>query len=284
VEIDLQRAVRRYLTARGVRSSFSALDGYIVHHYALEGTGSGPPVVLVHGLGASANGFFRVFSGLGRRFRRVLAVDLPGNGFSTCGGSFPIPGRKRQIAVLVRYLEEVARVPAFVVGSSLGGAMSLVAANRRPELVRALGLIAPAGARVPEPRLAELLAALDCRTASQARALTRRLFHRTPVTALLLAGMLRRMYASEVVRALLAETRPSDCLEPEVLQGVRVPTLLIWGASEKLLPFEGLDFFRQYLPDDAEIRVVKGFGHVPQVERPTQLVRQLSDFADRAGL
>ncbi|HYX92839.1 MAG TPA: alpha/beta fold hydrolase, partial [Myxococcaceae bacterium] len=275
--------VRRYLGARGVRSSFASLDGYSVHYYALEGIGSGPSAVLVHGLGSSASGFFRLFGGLAKRFRRVLAVDLPGNGFSTYG-SDGVPGRKRQVAVLVRFLEEIARQPAFLVGSSLGGAMSVIVSHRRPELVQALGLIAPAGARVPEPRLAELLTSLDCRTAAQARALTRRLFHHTPYAALLFAGLLRRMYSSEVVRAMLAEIQPSDCLEPEVLQGLRMPTLLIWGESEKLLPYESIDFFREYLPRTAEIRVVKGFGHVPQMERPGELVRHLIDFADRFGL
>jgi pimeloyl-ACP methyl ester carboxylesterase len=280
---DPQRAIRRYLVARGVRSSFSAVDGYSVHYYALEGTGSGATTVLVHGLGASATGFFRLFGGMARRFRRVLALDLPGSGFSACE-SATVPSRKRQVAVLVGFLEEVAREPVFLVGSSLGGAMSLLAAHKRPELVCALGLVAPAGARVAESRLAELLAALDCRTAAQARALTRRLFHRAPLGALLLAGLLRRAYASEVVRAMLAETQPSDCLDPEILQALQIPTLLIWGGSEKLLPYESIDFFRQHLPDTAEIRVVEGFGHVPQMERPGELVRHLIDFADRAGL
>ncbi|HYY53050.1 MAG TPA: alpha/beta hydrolase, partial [Myxococcales bacterium] len=63
-----------------------------------------------------------------------------------------------------------------------------------------------------------------------------------------------------------------------------MPTLLIWGESEKLLPYESIDFFRQYLPGSAEIRVVKGFGHVPQMERPGELVRHLIDFADRFSL
>jgi pimeloyl-ACP methyl ester carboxylesterase len=280
---SLQRAIRRYLEARGVRSSFVTLEGQAVHYYALDGTGKGPTVLLVHGLGSSANGFYRLIPRLGRRFRRVLAIDLPGNGFSEVEAGCRI-GLAGQLAALIRFIEEVAREPVFLVGSSLGGAMSITLAHRRPELVLALGLIAPAGARVNEERLAEVLRAFECRTTAEARALTRRLFHRTPFSALLLAGELRRLYTSHAVKALLAEMRPSGFVAPAILAGLRVPTLLIWGRSEKLLPYEGIDFFREHLPAHAEIRVVKGFGHVPQVERPGALVRHLTGFADRASL
>ena len=63
-----------------------------------------------------------------------------------------------------------------------------------------------------------------------------------------------------------------------------MPTLLLWGAAEKLLPYEGIDWFRAHLPGHAEVEVVRGFGHLPQVERPAQLVQRLVQFADRYQL
>jgi pimeloyl-ACP methyl ester carboxylesterase len=56
----------------------------------------------------------------------------------------------------------------------------------------------------------------------------------------------------------------------------------LWGKSEKLLPFESVEYFRAHLPRQAGIEIVEGFGHVPQLERPKELVRRLSVFADQA--
>jgi pimeloyl-ACP methyl ester carboxylesterase len=280
----LQRAVRRYLTLRGVRSTITQVAGYDLHHYALDGVGKGPPVVLVHGLAGSANGFHKVLFGLSQRFSRVLAPDLPGNGFSPLAAGAKGLGARRQLEVLSAFLEQEARAPAFLVGNSLGGAMAVTLAQHRPEAVRALGLVAPAGARVAEARLLELHRVLSLKGAADARALTRRLFHRTPLTTLLLADDLYRMYDTPSVRAVLGEFTPHDCLEPDALRCIRAPTVLVWGKSEKLLPYEGVNYFREHLPPHAEVHLVEGFGHIPQMERPAQLVRLLTGFADRAGL
>ena len=58
---------------------FTADDGQSIPVRVI---GSGPPVVLVHGLGGSANGWVRILRPLARAFSAVHAVDLPGSGFS----------------------------------------------------------------------------------------------------------------------------------------------------------------------------------------------------------
>jgi len=277
----LQKGLRRYLVLRGVSSTVVGVRGHLVHHYALEGTGTGPPVVLVHGLGGNAGGFSRIFFGLAKRFRRVLAVDLPGNGFSPLPEGGPLP-LQSQFGVLVDFCQTVVREPAFVVGNSLGGAMSVMLAHGFPQLVRALGLISPAGAHVDEKRLADTLAGLQVHNSAEARALLRRLFHRAPLPALILAPEIKKLYGRPAVRALFAELAKgaASSLDPSFLRALEMPTLLIWGQSEKLLPFEGIDFFKAHLPPHARVQIVKGFGHVPQVERPRELTRRLLAFAD----
>jgi pimeloyl-ACP methyl ester carboxylesterase len=172
-----------------------------------------------------------------------------------------------------------------VVGNSLGGAMSIQLAAEHPELVRALELVAPAGAMLAEERLLELLASFDVKTAAQSRALTRKLFHKPPALALLFADAVRQIYDTRAVRTLAAEARETRAfLTPEVLGSLKMPVLLLWGESDKLLPSESLDYFRAHLPPHSEIHLVKGFGHVPQMERPGELVQHLVRFADSAGL
>jgi len=281
----LHRGVRRYLVMRGVEASMVELLGHAVHHYHFRGTGRGPPVVLVHGLAGSANGFFRTLTPLGARFREVHAFDFPGNGFSPTPAGGPLPLEALE-GVLVAFCEEVVRAPAFVVGNSMGGAMVAVLASTRPDLVRALGLVSPAGAQVAPERQEQTLKSLRVHDNRDARRLIRQLFHRAPLPALLFAGTLRKAYGAPSVQAVFSQLAEgtASVLEPSLLAGLRMPVLLIWGGSEKLLPYEGIDYFRAHLPSQARIEVVEGFGHSPQVERPRALVRRLVAFADEVGL
>lgn len=279
----LHHALRHYLVVRGVRSRYEAVDGARIHYYDRKGQGTGPPVVLVHGLGGSANGFYKLFGPLAARFGRVVAADLPGNGFSPLEGEVGF-GTRRQLEFLSRFIAQVVGEPAFIIGNSLGGAMAVTLAHEHPEQVRALALIAPAGAQVGMDRHEALMRSLQITTVAEARALTRRLFHRPPATAVFFAGSVLRMYGSAAVKAVLSDSGEAPFLDPKMLQSLKVPTLLVWGESERLLPYEGIDFFRAHLPPQAEVHVVKGFGHVPQVECPAELSRMIRGFADRAGL
>jgi pimeloyl-ACP methyl ester carboxylesterase len=277
-------AMRRVLVARGVESKVTDVDGQAVHFYQLKGQGKGPPVVLVHGLAGSAGGFSRVLFELASRFSRVLAVDLPGHGFSAeyCKGPVCV---RSQFDVLRDWMRQEVGEPAFVVGNSLGGAMSMQLAAECPELVRALALVAPAGAMLEAERLEEVLASFDVKNAAQTRQLTRKLFHKPPVTVLLFAGAMRRLFDTATVRALAAEARATRAyLTPEVLGRLTMPVLLLWGESDKLLPAESLDYFRAHLPPHSEVHLVQGFGHVPQMEQPAELVSHLVRFADAQGL
>ena len=59
--------------------------------------------------------------------------------------------------------------------------------------------------------------------------------------------------------------------------------LLLWGGSERLLPAETLEYYRAHLPPHAQVRVVEGFGHVPQVERPRETHAAIRKFLGRSA-
>jgi pimeloyl-ACP methyl ester carboxylesterase len=279
----MNKAVRALMVARGVDSRHITVNGFDVHRYRLSGVGSGPPVVLLHGLGSSANAFSRVLFELQKSFRSVWALDLPGNGFSPLPLTGPAP-IETYVRLLLAFLEQQVREPVFLIGNSLGGAMSMFAASEVPQAVRALALVSPAGAKVNPQRLADLKASLNVGTTKEARQLTRRLFHRVPLPLELFAGQLKVLYGSPAVRGVLREDLDQDHVPPERLEKLSMPTLLVWGKSEKLLPYESIDYFRANLPKHAEIHEVAQFGHVPQMERPAELVELLLNFARRHAL
>ncbi len=281
--LTANKALRHVLVARGVESLVKVVNGYPIHTYRVKGEGRGPPVVLLHGLGGSANGFYKTFHLLARDFKEIWAPDLPGSGFS------PLPGHgalklEEQVRLLVAFFDEVVKRPVFLVGNSLGGAMSLFAAHSAPDRFAALGLVSPAGARVAPARMASLLESFQINSTADARALTRRLFHSAPLPLLLFSSQLKGMYSSPSVRSAISEVKPDDVVTEQMLQGLKMPTLLVWGRSEKLLPYESLDYFRAWLPKGAEVCEVEGFGHIPQMEKPKQLVGLLSSFARRRGM
>ena len=278
-----QKALRQYLKARGAVSELVTVGGLSLHHYVVRGAGRGGPALLVHGLAGSANGYYRLLFALARRFSVVHAMDLPGHGFSPEPASGPLPV-EGLLETLERYAATVVRQPSLVVGNSLGGAMSLRLATRQPSFVRALALVCPAGAQLSPQGFEDLQKAMLVKTTRDAMALTRRLFHRLPVGWLLFSSELKKMYGTPAVRRVFAGATFDQCIPPEELGALRMPVLLLWGGSDRLLPADGIDYFRAHLPRHAQVELVKGFGHVPQVERPIQVLRRLIRFADEAGL
>ena len=99
----------------------------------------GPPVVLLHGLGATAAlNWFAGFDTLGRR-HRVIAPDIIGHGRTRLRSRFQMSKAADRVAAV---LDELGTGPCIVVGYSMGGAIAQLLAHRRPDLVSGLVLCA----------------------------------------------------------------------------------------------------------------------------------------------
>jgi pimeloyl-ACP methyl ester carboxylesterase len=124
--------------------------------------GSGPTIVLVHGLAGNLHNFtYGVAKPLSQHFR-VLTVDRPGCGYSTRANGADA-SLQAQADTLVSLLDHLNIESAVFVGHSLGGAISLAAAQRHPQKVKALALIAPLTHTPEQP--APVFKALDIESA-----------------------------------------------------------------------------------------------------------------------
>jgi pimeloyl-ACP methyl ester carboxylesterase len=119
-----------------------------VHYVDFGGPDGAPTVVLVHGLGGSHLNW-DLFAPLIRDRARVLALDLPGFGRSEPGGRRTTV--HDNVAVLDRFLTEVAGTPAVLVGNSMGGMISILETAASPQSVNGLVLL---DAAMPGPRRA----------------------------------------------------------------------------------------------------------------------------------
>lgn len=128
------------------RGAFTAISTGRLHYVDC---GSGPSILMVHGLGGNLGNFdCGLIDDLARDFR-VVAIDRPGSGYSErpTSAEANVRAQARQLAEAIEKLEIDNPL---VVGHSLGGAISLALALERPELVRGLALLAPLSLPVKE--------------------------------------------------------------------------------------------------------------------------------------
>ena len=137
----------------GGASHFSDIAGP-VHWVDFGGPAGVPPIVMVHGLGGSHLNWVRIAGPLAER-NRVIAIDLPGFGFS------PAAGRRTTIEantkVLDRFINETLGGPVILMGNSMGGAITILESAASPQAVAAVILVDPAlprPAEVPDPQVA----------------------------------------------------------------------------------------------------------------------------------
>jgi pimeloyl-ACP methyl ester carboxylesterase len=272
----LERAAQLALNARGLASRRVQTHAGLLHVYDGPGQGRLPTTVVLHGIGSAATQFGRVLLALRPHVQRVLAPDLPGHGFS---GVPPVPVSPELFFVaLSELLATLTDRPLALVGNSLGGALALRYALDHPSRVRALVLISPAGAQMTPVEWQALLDHFRLETNADARKLLDRLYHRTPLYMPAFASGLRASFQRKAVADILAAVTPTDLPAPERLRALSVPTLVLWGRSERLLPASSLAYFRSHLPQHTQFAEPEGFGHCPHIDDPGRLARMIVDF------
>ncbi|RJR42631.1 MAG: alpha/beta fold hydrolase [Deltaproteobacteria bacterium] len=256
------------------------------------GQGSGPPLLLLHGLGASGFSWRDNIGPLARRFR-VLAPDLPAHGRSPAipDGDYSLEGMVRGI---VAFMDQQGIPRAAVAGNSLGGGLALMLARDYPERVSALVLLAPAAAmrRLPLifyplrlPGVGKLLASFFLGPWIIPFAL-RLIYHRreliTPWVAAGYANPFREPRRRLALAALCRRAQIPPRAEIEaMLAQLRQPITIIWGKEDRILPVKQAFWVKERLPQ-AEFHLLPSVGHAPQEEAPEAVNEIIIDFLTRS--
>jgi pimeloyl-ACP methyl ester carboxylesterase len=253
--------------------------------------GQGPPLLLLHGLGASSFSWRHNLGPLSQYYR-VLAPDLPPHGRSPVA-AVPDFRLETLAAGLLAFLDRREIDQTAVVGNSLGGGLALLLAHLYPERVTALILIAPGAAlrRVPLifyplrlPGLGLMVAAcLGPWILPLALPLIYR--RRELITPEVVAGyaptfstLARRLALRRLCRDL--EIQPLAQVV-SLLQGIRQPVSLIWGQEDRILPVQQADFLQAHLPG-AQFHLLPHIGHAPQEEAPEDVNEIIIAFLGRS--
>jgi len=276
-------------TASGARDRLLAgipvrerrLDLAGVSTFLLEG-GDGPPLVLLHGPGAYAAAWQRVLPALAESYS-VVAPDLPGHGASTTDG--PLDD-DRVIAWLDELIARVCPAPPLIVGQLVGGAIALRYAAAYPERVDRLVLVVPFGLAPfePPPAFGAVLSDFLSGPADDTHdALWDECVHDLDALcgdpavrwASMKAYTLDRVRTPSVAAAVngMIEHFGMPAIPDETLESVAVPTSLIWGRRDSVVPLAvGRSASARF---GWPLHVIENAGNEPALEEPNAFVEAL---------
>lgn len=277
----LERMAHTPLRLAGFRSTFTPTSVGRLHSLRLDGKGprGGPPLVLLHGYSAAAIHYVPLMMVLRKHVSQLIAFDLPAHGLSDSpphGADAPVIHTGLREA-----LDTLMHEPAVIFGNSLGGFAALRYALARPERLRGLILASPAGAMLTELELSDLRHAFAIETGQQALEFTDKIlkpghFMRRPI-----AWGIREKFTNPAMIALLAALRPVDLFTPEELATLSVPTHMIWGKRDLVLPTSQREYFRAHLPSTIEWSEPDDFSHSPYLDNLHGVADEIVAFLRR---
>lgn len=261
------------------------------------------PALFVHGLGGSAHNWTDL-AGVLRHRLAVESLDLPGHGRSGPAprGDYSLDAHARAV---IAYLEQSARGAVHLAGNSMGGAVSVLVAARRPDLVRTLTLISPA---VPDNRVRAFPLRHDPRAALLVvpgiGEAAMRHFNRRYAVEQRVAGTValcfadRGRYPRQRLHEAVEEARARASMPWAnaamlksmrglasaqffkgrvgwaTLRAIRAPTLVLWGDTDRLVAPDLAPHVAAAIPD-SRVAVFERVGHTAMMEVPERTARAL---------
>lgn len=229
------------------------------------GPESSETVVLLHGFGGDLSTWLFNQTALAEKMR-VVAVDLPGHGASS-----PIAGEDvfpKIVTAVEAAVDAVAPGRVHLVAHSFGGAVAAAIAANQPSRVASLTLIAPIGLSRQMSRdfLVDFIAAERRRPLLSV--LERLFADPSKITSDMVEGTLRFKRLEGVAEALsaIADTIADDSGQVQSIGGqlkeLSCPVMIVWGDRDDIVPVPQAD----EVPANAELRIIPGVGHMPQME------------------
>jgi pimeloyl-ACP methyl ester carboxylesterase len=261
--------------------------------YRRIGEGHDQAVLLIHGLAGSSKAWDLVMPALGEQYD-VIAPDLLGHGESAKpSGDYSLgafaSGLRDFLAVL-----DVARVT--IIGHSFGGGVAMQLAYQHPRLVDRLVLVGSGGLGREVSWLLRLLALPGAEylmpfwfprplvdRATDLGRLLGRCDIRNPRLAEMwrayssLAGAENRKAFVRTMRGVIEPGGQSVNAGDRLYLAARVPTLIVWGDRDGVIPVEHAHDARELI-EGSRLEILEGVGHFPHVEAPERFVDVLLDF------
>ncbi|MFZ0338351.1 MAG: alpha/beta hydrolase [Terracidiphilus sp.] len=261
----------------GIQSRNVQVAGHRVH-YLVEGPTKGPVVVLVHGLGASAEYWSNLAPYLAKAGFRVYIPDLIGYGRSERPADFSYSVRD-EAAVVVGFMDALGLKQVELGGWSMGGWIAVLVAAQHPERVSRLMLFDAAGLNVPPtfdtalftPSTVAQLDELEALLSPQPQ----------PIPAFVARDILRNFRRDGwVVQRALASMFTAQDVVDNLLPQLKMPVLLEWGSLDRVTPLSDGDMMHRLIPQ-SQLDVFVGCGHMAPIECSAAVGPKVVAFAEK---
>ncbi|MFZ6845351.1 alpha/beta fold hydrolase [Undibacterium sp. RuTC16W] len=268
-------------------STFINLHGLNVH-IRDQGLASDPlPIILIHGTSSSLH-TWEGWADVLKTQHRVISMDLPGFGLT---GPNVQDDYSNQVYVrfIIELMDQLGVQRCILGGNSLGGEIAWQVAASRPDRVEKLVLVDAAGyAFIPESiplgfriartpvlnKLVELTLPRDMMEKS-----VRNVYgNPDKVTAELVDRYIATTLRAGNRHALVRRFSQLDAgAGSDKIKSLHLPTLIIWGAKDKLIPVKYAREFHQDI-SGSQLQIFDQLGHVPQEEDPAATIKVVQDF------
>lgn len=266
------------------------LGGGLRLHYRDEGPAGAPVLVLLHGYGDS-HATWEGWAGALKAGHRVISLDLPGHGL-TAAPAGTVLDREALAQLVVRFADAIKLPPYVLAGNSMGGGVAWQLGLLAPQTLRGLVLVDAAGWPMPAatPSLAfrilahpwgrALLERIDNRPLIR-QGLTAQVGDKSLITDELVdRWALYQRYPGHRPILMSAAPGAQAPVTAERLAGLHVPTLVLWGELDPLLPLDQGRRFAEAIVA-SQLIVYAGVGHLPQREIPQRSAADVATFVAR---
>jgi pimeloyl-ACP methyl ester carboxylesterase len=256
-------------------------------HYRDEGPAADSvPLVLLHGTGASLLTWDACTADWVKD-HRVIRMDMPAFGLTG-----PAPDDdysiERYVDFLHLFLQKLQVPRCYLAGNSLGGLIAYSYAAAYPGEVQKLILLDAAGYPIENAKgnlafnLGRTPVVKHLLKIVTPQAVVRKSLEDVYGNKALVTDALVEQYQDMACRkgnrnALVIRLNNPQSGDTSVLPGIKIPTLIIWGDQDFLIPLVNAFKFQRDLPNDTLV-VLKGIGHVPMEESPAQVIPLLRNF------
>ena len=245
--------------------------------------GRGQPVILLHGTGGEGARWMPTIRALAPEFR-VIAPDQIGFGQS----DKPLTTYHSGVfaGFLARFMQAIDVPKASIVGQSMGAQVALALAVQNPQLVDRLVLVngggfrsGPAAASTAPPDWHARQIA-NAGTLSESREYLEKLYydHGLITDEMVERNLIQRLRSAHTIESMqVAGDRGLGGLSEEEVRGIKAPTLLVWGANDKLSPPANADRLNAAIKGSRKVLIDKA-GHYPFLEHPDTFNQVVMEF------
>ena len=278
-------------------SRFLKMSHGKIIHYRDEGNLDLPVIVFLHGFNGSLFNFERLTPLLSGEFR-IVSLDLPGFGLT---GAIPSKNYSNEsFMVTVNEVVDHLNITNFsIAGNSMGGGVAWRYTLSYPEKINSLILLASSSILRKEERknieaqsrqtpwvwklmrsdLTNFVLSYYTPKFFATQGLRSSVFDESLATTELAMHFHDLVLLSGSRKAILSmfKNRRSYFNDPEILKSIQVPTLVIHGREDNIIPFQSSFIFQENIKD-VDMKIYPDIGHLPMYEAPLNLASDIKDF------